>query len=68
MILLQNPLERHIITTPPHKQFIQTSQNIINPPNIVDKEIYNFIKQNNEPLIIQIMTNKFSFLPEKLLT
>lgn len=68
MILLQNPLERQIITTHPHTQFIQTSQNIINPPNIVDKEIYNFIKQNNEPLIIQIMTNKFSFLPEKLLT
>ena len=67
MASLQNPPERHIITTHPYTKFIQTNQNIINPPNTIHKKIYNFIKQNNEPLKIQIMTNKFPFLPKKLL-
>ena len=51
MALLQNPPERHILTTHPYTQFIQTNQNIINPPATIHKDIYNFIKQN-EPLNI----------------
>jgi hypothetical protein len=66
MALLQNPPERHILTTHPYTQFIQTNQNIINPPYTIHKDIYNFVKQN-EPTNIQIMKNKFPFLPDKLL-
>jgi hypothetical protein len=47
MASLQNLPKRHIITTHPYTQFVQTNQNIINPPNNIHKEIYNFIKQND---------------------
>jgi hypothetical protein len=66
MTLLQNPPERHIMTTHPYTQFIQTNHNIINPTNTIHKELYNFIK-DNEPMNIHIMKDKFPFLPEKLL-
>ena len=68
MATLQNPPERHIITTHPYTQFINTNQNIINPSNTIHKELYNFIRQTNGPLNIQLITNQFPFLPEKLLT
>ena len=68
MTILQNPPERHITNTHPYTKFLQTNQDIINPPNTIHKELYTFIKQSNEPLTIQLMTDKFLFLPEKLLT
>ena len=68
MASLPNPPERHIVTTHPYTQFLQTNQDIIKPPNTIHKELYKIIKQSTEPLNIQLMTNKFPFLPEKLLT
>jgi len=47
--LLQNPPERHITTLHPYRQFKNTNQKIIEPPNFIHKEIYDFIKQTNEP-------------------
>ena len=68
MALLQNPPERHILTMHPYSQSLQTNQYLISPPNTIHKELYNFIKQSNIPLTIQIITHKFPFLPRKLLT
>ena len=67
MTSLQNPPERHILTTHPYTQFLQTNQNIINPPNTIHKELYDYIKQSNTPPTIQTMSDKFPFLPKQLL-
>ena len=63
MATLPNPPERHIITTHPYTQFLQTNQDIINPPNTIHNELYNFIKESNEISTIQLMINKFPYLP-----
>jgi hypothetical protein len=39
----------------------------MNPSNTIHKQLYDFIKQNNNPPILQLLTNKFSFLPQNLL-
>ena len=67
MTLLQNPPERHIHITHPYTLFTQTNQNLINPPNSIHKEIYNFIEKNNQSNNLDILTNKFPFLPDNLL-
>ena len=67
MASLQNPPERHITTMHPYTKFIQTNQHLINPPNTIHKELYSFIQQNNTPLTLQLMNEKFPYLPEKLL-
>jgi hypothetical protein len=68
MASLQNPPERHITSTHPYTHFLQTNQNIINPPNTIHKELYTFIQQSNRPLTLQMLTDKFPFLPAKLLS
>ena len=67
MTSLQNPPERHIGVTHPYTQFLQTNQDIINPPNTIHKELYSFIQQGPVPPTIQTMAEKFPFLPEILL-
>ena len=52
MASLQNPPERHINTPHPYTQFLQTNQDIINPPNNINKKLYNFINQNTKPLTL----------------
>jgi hypothetical protein len=52
MASLQNPPERHITSTHPYTQFMQTNQNIVNPPNTIHKELYTFIQESNESLTI----------------
>ena len=49
MALLQNPPERHISTPHPYTEFINNNQNLINPPNTIHKQLYKFIRQNNNP-------------------
>jgi len=67
MALLQNPPEIHILKPHPYTEFIKTNKNIINPPNTIHKQIYEFIKLNNEPPNLQTIANEFPFLPENLL-
>jgi hypothetical protein len=67
MTLLQNPPERHILKPHPYTEFINTNQILIRPPNTIHKQLYDFIKQNNNPPNLQLLTNKFPFLPENLL-
>ncbi len=67
MATLQNPPERHIQNTHPYTLFTQTNQKLINPPNSIHKEIYEFIETQNQNINLETLTNKFPFLPEKLL-
>ena len=67
MDILINPPKRHINTIHPYTKFIQDNQPIINPPNTILKEIYNYIHQTREPPNIQALNNKFPFLPNNLL-
>jgi len=67
MALLQNPPERHITTPHPYTQFKNINQDIIKSPNCMYIEFYDFIKQTEEPPNLQIMKDKFPYLPENLL-
>ena len=63
MTLLQNLPERHILRTHPYTSFIQNNQHLINPKKSINKEIYNFIHENSHNINLEILTNKFPFLP-----
>jgi hypothetical protein len=67
MASLQNPPERHIITPHPYTKFLQTNQDLVNPPKTIHRKLYDFIKQSNIPLTIQTMLDTFPFLPKNLL-
>ena len=67
MAILQNQPERHIPITHPYIEFTNKNQNLINPPNTIHKEVYNFIHHHNESITLQTMINKFPFLPTNLL-
>ena len=67
MATLPNPPERHILTPHPYIQFRNTNPNLINPTNTIHHELYNYVQQN-EHTNLQTLTNKFPFLPIKLLT
>ena len=67
MTTLPNPPERHILTPHPYTQFKNTNSNLINPPNTIHNELYNYVRQN-EHINLQTLTNKFPFLPLRLLT
>ena len=64
---LNNPPERHIATLHPYTKFIQDNQSLINPPNTIHKEVYNYIHLTRESLSLQKLNNKFSFLLNNLL-
>ena len=49
MNTLNNPPERYIATLHPYTKFIQDNQSIINPPNTIHKEVYNYIHLTREP-------------------
>ena len=66
MTTLPNPPERHILTPHPYTQFKNTNSNLINPPNTIHNELYNYVRQN-EHINLQTLTNKFPFLPLRLL-
>ena len=63
---IRNPPKRHILTPHPYTQIINTNVNIINAPNTIHIELYNFVQQN-EQIIIQKLIDKFPFLPIRLL-
>ena len=65
MATLQNPPERHIQNTHPYALFKQSNQKLINPPNSIHKEIYDFIEEQNQNINLDTLRNKFLFLPEK---
>ena len=59
---LTNPPERHILMQHPYTKFIETHQDIIEPPNSIHK-VHSF-KTPPTPAIIQ---RQFPFLPNKLI-
>ena len=63
---MPNPPKRHILTPHPYTQFKNTNFNIINPPNTIHKELYNFVQQNGH-INLQTLIDKFPFLPTRLL-
>ena len=67
MTKLHNPPERHIQNTHPYTLFTQTNQQLINPPDSINNEIYNFIEENKQNINLNIMKEKFPFLPDQLL-
>lgn len=67
MVTLPNPLERHINTPHPYTQFLETHQDIIQTKIFIDNELCGFIHLYNEPPSINILQNRFPFLPKKLI-
>ena len=67
MTTLRNPPERHIYTLHLYTEFINNHKKLINPPTTIHKEIFDFIHQETIPAIIQTLTQKFPFLPNRLL-
>ena len=65
---LTNPPERHILTPHPYTTFLENNQNVILPKTSIYTEIYEFIhNQDTTPTSITLQ-NKFSFLPNQLIT
>ena len=67
MTTLRNPPERHIHTLHPYTKFINDHKKLINPPTDIHNEIFDFIHLEPTPTTIQTLTQKFPFLPNRLL-
>ena len=67
MTTLRNPPKRHIRTLHPYTKFINNHKKLINSPTTIHKEIFDFIHQESIPATIQTLTQKFPFLPNRLL-
>jgi hypothetical protein len=64
---LTNPPERHIHTLHPYTKFIESHQDIIEPPNSIHKDLYTFIHSHETPPTLTVIQRKFSFLPHELI-
>ena len=67
MTTLRNPPERHIHTLHPYTKFINDHKKLINPPTDIHNEIFDFIHLEPTSTTIQTVTQKFPFLPNRLL-
>ena len=67
MTTLRNPPKRHIRTLHPYTDFINNHKKLINPPTTIHQETFDFIHQETIPTTIQTLTQKFPFLPNRLL-
>ena len=67
MTTLTNPPEKHINTPHPYTQFCNIYKDIITPPNIIHKKLYDYMHLNPDTLTIQNMSEAFPYLPRQLL-